>query len=445
MKAQEMQKLCKKMLKWTKAPTAEIRIHSFKQGLTRFADNSITQNVQELSDGVTFTARFGNRIGSASTTSVDDVSLKRIVSEAERVAKAANPNKELLPFVKQQKYENILGFVRKTADAGPDFRAKQVGKVIRTAKQKKLTTAGIYSNSVARIGIANTAGLFVSHASSNATTSITMMTKNSAGWASAGHRDIGRIQLKQAIDTAVRKALESKNPRAVKPGKYTVILEPDAVSNLMLFLAWAGFNGLALYEKRSPFTGMQKKIVANKKITLRDDAYHSLQNGMPFDWEGMPKQPITLIDRGRFIDGVYDRGTAKKAKKKATGHGMPQPNMGGAATSNIVLEAGNASMEDMISSIDKGILVTQFHYTNMINPRKLDITGMTRNGTFLIEKGKIKHPVKNMRFTQSVPESLKKVVMVGSEQKNASSLFGGGFVVPALVIRGFNFSSSTDF
>jgi len=445
MKAREMQAICKKMLKWSSAKTAEVRIHSFRQGLTRFADNSITQNVQELSDGVTFTVCFGKRIGSASSTSVDDSSLKRIVGEAERVAKAANPDKDLLPFVGMKKYKKMLGFVRKTAEAGPDFRANQVGKAIKAAKAKRLTTAGIYSNSVARVAIANTAGLFVTHANSNASTSISMMTKDSSGWASDGHRNIDRISLKKVIDTAVDKALKSRKPRAIKPGKYTVILEPGAVSNLLLFLAWGGLNGLALHEKRSCFSGMQNKLVVNPKITLTDNAYHPLQNGMPFDWEGMPRQVVKLIERGRFVDGVYDRGTAKKAKKKPTGHGMPQPNTAGAFPGNLVVEPGDATLDEMIASLDKGILVTPFHYTNMINPKKLDITGMTRNSTFWIEKGKIKYPIKNMRFTQSVPLALKNVRMVGKELKNASSLFGGGFVVPPMMIKDFTFSSGTDF
>ncbi|TET36122.1 MAG: TldD/PmbA family protein [Planctomycetota bacterium] len=445
MKAKAMQAICKKMLKWTSAPTAEVRIHSFRQGLTRFADNSITQNVQELTDGVTFTARFGNRIGSASSTSVDDASLKRVVSEAERVARAVNPDKDLLPFLGMKKYKKMLGFVRKTADTGPDFRARQVGKVIKAAKAKRLTTAGIYSNSVARIAIANTAGLFVTHANSNASTSITMMTKDSAGWASDGHRDIDKIPIKNVIDTAIDKALKSHKPKAIKPGKYTVILEPDAVSNLLLFLAWGGLNGLALYEKRSCFSGMQNKLVVNPKITLTDDAYHPLQNGMPFDWEGMPRQAVTLIEKGRFIDGVYDRGTAKKAKKKPTGHGQPQPNTWGAFPGNMVVEPGDATLDEMIASLDRGILVTQFHYTNIINPKKLDITGMTRSGTFWVEKGKIKYPIKNMRFTQGVPLALRNVRMVGKDLKNASSLFGGGFVVPPLMIKDFTFSSGTDF
>ena len=445
MNQKKMKEICGKILGWTSAGAAEVRIASYQEGLTRFGENKITQSVQELIDSVSFTARIGKRIGSAETTSLDDTSLKRIVEHAETSAKAAVPDKELLPFVRMHKYNTGQGSVKRTEKAGPDFRADQVGKAIRAARKKRLTTAGVYSTSVARIAIANTSGLFVTHASSNATMSVTMMTKDSAGWASESNRDAAKIPADGIISTAMDKALMSRKPKDIKPGTYTVVLEPDAVSNLTLFLAWLGFNGLALYEKRSCYSGMQGKKVASPMVTLVDDAFHPLQSGMPFDWEGMPRSRVTLIQKGKFTDGVYDRGTAKKAKKNPTGHGLPQPNTEGAFPRNMVLEPGNASLEQMIESVDRGILVTQFHYTNVINPKKLDITGMTRNGTFLIEKGKVKHPIKNLRFTQSVPQALKNVVMVGKDLKNASSLFGGGFVVPALMIKDFNFSSGTDF
>ena len=192
-------------------------------------------------------------------------------------------------------------------------------------------------------------------------------------------------------------------------------------------------------------SGAAGRQVFTDAITLEDNAFHSPGEGIPFDYEGMPRKRVTLIDKGVFKGAVYDRETAARWGQECTGHALPQPNSIGPIPSNLVLAAGNDSYEDILAGTERGVLVTQFHYVNLIDPRTLLLTGMTRNGTFLIEGGRIKRPLKNLRFTESVVQALNRVDGVSRDAVLASGFFGGSVVVPAMRIRDFNFTSATAF
>jgi predicted Zn-dependent protease len=244
-------------------------------------------------------------------------------------------------------------------------------------------------------------------------------------------------------DRAARKALESREPGEIAPGKYQVILEPAAVLDLLGFLFF-DFGGLAIHEQRSCLTGRLGQKLFGDNINVRDDVYHPLQAGAPFDGEGMPRQRVTLVEKGVAKNVVYARQTAQKMGTEPTGHGFPLPNEYGEAPMNIVMEGGRASIEEMVGSTDRGLLVTRLWYIREVDPFQKILTGMTRDGTFWIENGEIRHGVRNFRFNQSVIEMLSNVEMMGPAQRTAGEE-SFEMVVPAMKVRDFNFSSLTKF
>ncbi|MGH2739022.1 MAG: metallopeptidase TldD-related protein, partial [Actinomycetota bacterium] len=243
---------------------------------------------------------------------------------------------------------------------------------------------------------------------------------------------------------ASRKAEESQHPKDVEPGRYEVVLEPAAVSTLTAFLSFLGFGGRQIVEGKSCFTGRMGEKLMSERISMFDNALSPLTLGLPFDFEGTPKQRVDLVKDGVVLAGVHDRRSAKQAGNESTGHALPPPNPEGPFPLNLFLEPGESSLEDMIAGTKRGLFVTRFHYSNVVHPKEAVITGMTRDGTWLIEDGEIRHPVKNLRFTQSIIDALEAVEMVGRETELASEFFFAASRVPALQISSFNFTSASD-
>ena len=217
-----------------------------------------------------------------------------------------------------------------------------------------------------------------------------------------------------------------------------------AVDTLVAFLSYMGFGGRAVVEGRSPFSGKEGQRVCAESVDIYDDALSAETIGIPFDFEGTPKRRVSLIEEGVFRSGVHDRRSARMAGTESTGHALPPPNPEGPFPLNLLFEPGTASFEEMVGATERGLLVTRFHYSNIVHPKDAVITGMTRDGTFLIENGEIKHPVKNFRFTQSILEALSNVEMIGRESELASEFFFAASRVPALKISSFNFTSGSD-
>jgi predicted Zn-dependent protease len=259
----------------------------------------------------------------------------------------------------------------------------------------------------------------------------------------SAHRD--GLDIDTVASRAVAKALASTSPDPIPPGDYTVVLEPPAVSALLLFAAYKGFGAQQVQDGSSFLAGHMGEQVAAESVTIDDDVYHPLTVGHVFDGEGVPRTPVHLIDHGVAKGVVHDRRTARKMGCRTTGHATPQPSVMGPLPANLVLATGGGDRDALIRDVDRGILVTEFHYTNMVEPTKLTLTGMTRNGTFLIENGQVTRPVVNMRFTQSLVEALGRVSGIGGDARLASALFGGYMVVPSLRIDGFRFTSQTEF
>jgi predicted Zn-dependent protease len=291
--------------------------------------------------------------------------------------------------------------------------------------------------------LANSRGLYATYQQTRGEFSVTILESDSSGWAKANSPDIRNIDPDELATTASRKAADSRNPREIPSGHYTTILEPPAVLDLVGFLFY-DFAGTAVLDKRSCFTGRMGKKLMGENVFIRDDVYHPLQTGAPFDGEGVPKQEVTLVEKGVPKNLVYARSTAKKMKAKPTGHGFSLPNEYGEAPMNLVFSGGKASVDEMVRSTERGILVTRLWYIREVDPYEKILTGMTRDGTFLIENGRLAGGTRNFRFNQSVLEMLSKVEMMGVPVRAAGEE-SFEMVVPAMKVRDFHFSEVTKF
>ena len=428
-----------------KGSSAEVLLCDHREGLTRFGNNAVSQHIDTHNHELTIRVSKGGRQGCASCNRLDPASLKQTVEKAVQIALIQKEDPALLPLAGPQSYRFIKGYVPRTAKVRPDEKVDRIRSAVTLCRKKKTKAAGIFSHNRERIGLANSNGLFAYHAQTKASFGITVMADDSSGWAEFTHPDISAIHTDDLTAVALDKALAGRRPKSLSPGPYDVILEPAAVAELLLFMAWEGFGALPYQEGRSFVSGKLGKKILSDQVTITDDAYHARTIGLHFDYEGMPRRQVVLVDRGVAREVVHDRKTAKTEGLESTGHALPQPNTIGPMPLNLCLQGGNSSLEEMIAGMEHGLLITHFHYTNILDPVTLRITGMTRDGVFLVEKGKIKHPVKNLRFTESVVEAFNRIDALGREMRYAHAFWGGGIVAPAAKIRGFNFSSATEF
>jgi PmbA protein len=442
----DLQRVAERVLRFAKAAGldgAEVDASGGTDALTRFANNTIHQNVAEETLAISFRAVIDGRTARATTNKTDDESLRRTVEVAASLAKNQPKNPDLLPLLGKQKYQKVSRAFSSTAETTAQDRAKAVAKVCKHAAKHKQTAAGIFASGESYSILANSKGLFGHYEQTRAEFSITILESDSSGWAKANSPDIRKIDPIELAESASEKSAKSRKPRELEPGHYVAILEPAAVLDLMGFLFF-DFAGTALEDKRSCLTGRMGQKLFGENITVWDDAYHPLQTGYPYDGEGQPRQKVTLIERGVAKNVVYARATAKRMGEKPTGHGFSLPNDFGEAPINIVFAGGKASVDEMIRSTGRGVLVTRLWYIREVDPYAKILTGMTRDGTFLIENGKIAGGIRNFRFNQSVIEMLANVEMFGPAVRAAGEE-AFEMVVPAMKVRDFHFSEVTKF
>jgi predicted Zn-dependent protease len=435
----------RKVLAQVRGGSAELLFTARNEGLTRFGNNVVSQHVQSRDHEVTIRVLKGRRQGRASCNQLDDAALARAVRRAEELADRAPDDPSLLPPVGLQTYPRLPEASAATLALEPDEKVEAVRSVVSDCRKKGLTAAGIFSHGVQAVGLANSEGLMAFHEGTSATFSMTVMGKDSSGWAELSHRDVSKIAPVELGRRAVEKAVSGQRPKTADAGEYTVILEPAAVAELIQFMAWEGFGALPYQEGRSFMTGRIGRRMMDERVTILDDVQHPDTIGMPFDFEGVPRRRVMLIEQGTAKGVVYDRKTARKEGIASTGHALPQPSLHGPMPLNLVMRPGDATIEEMIRTTERGLWVIHFHYTNLLDPVRLTITGMTRDGTYRVEKGKVRNAVKNLRFTESVVEAFDRIEAVGRETVYTHSFWGGGIVCPAVKIRGFNFSSATRF
>jgi PmbA protein len=439
----EMHRIVEKIFKLSDADETEVEIGMVSDALTRFANNTIHQNVAEQVLTVSARTVLDGRTARATTNKTDEESLRRVVAASISLARSQPRNPNLLPMPGPQKYTKVSRYFENTADATPADRARAVARVADMAEKNKQTAAGIFTTGVTQSAISNTSGLFASHRQTRAEFSITILESDSSGWAKANAPDLSRIDPVALAKSASEKSAASRKPGEAAPGKWTVILEPAAVLDLVGFLFY-DFAGTAVLDQRSCFNKRIGKRVMGENITLHDDVYHPLQSGLPFDGEGIPRQRVLLVDKGVPSNLVYARATAKKMKAKPTGHGFSLPNDYGEAPMNLVFSGGNSSVDEIVRSTERGVLVTRLWYVREVDPYEKVLTGMTRDGTFLVQNGRVAGGIRNFRFNQGILEMLSNVELLGPAVRAAGEE-SFEMVVPPMKVRDFHFSEVTKF
>jgi predicted Zn-dependent protease len=421
----------------------EVLFAAHRGALTRFANNTIHQNVSEQGQWISVRTLIDKKTARATTNRFDADSIRSVVEQAIALTKSAAPDPELLPLAAPSTIPQIPRFDSATASASPTDRARAVAEAIRVVEQASQTAAGIYSTGQSVEAIFNSAGVAALHGETMAQFSITAMAEDSSGWAKASAVACGEIDAMEMARSASNKARLSRDPREVEPGRYTVILEPAAVLDLVGQM-FGDFSGTALDDQRSFLTDRLGKKLFGENIHITDDVAHPLQAGVPFDGEGLRRRKLVLVEGGVPREVAYARSSARKAGMEPTGHGFPVPNEIGEAPMNIVIAGGSTSSEEMIASTSRGILVTRFWYIREVDPFAKIMTGMTRDGTFLIEDGRLICGLRNFRFNQGLIELLNSVEAL-SPAVRASGEETFDMVVPAMKVREFNFTEVTRF
>jgi PmbA protein len=343
----------------------------------------------------------------------------------------------------KQRYRSVNRFIKATAALTPEDRARAVRRACDLAVKKGQTAAGIFSSGLSQTAVGNSHGLFATYGETHSQFSITMQEDPAASWAKADSADVRAIDPQKLAERASEKARLAVHTKELAPGRYTVILEPAAVLDLVGFLFY-DFAATAVEDKRSCLNERMGKQLFGQNINITDDVFHPLQKGAPFDGEGIPREKVLLVDRGVPKNLVYSRASAKAAGKKSTGHGFALPNEYGEAPMNLVFSGGDSSLEKMVASTERGLLVTRLWYIREVDPYEKVMTGMTRDGLFFVENRRVAGAVRNFRFNQSLIEMLKNVELM-SPAVRATGEESFEMVVPAMKIRDFHFSEVTKF
>jgi PmbA protein len=424
----------------------EVSVQAQEQALNRFtADHPIQNLVRRTAQVSVRVLADGGRQGRACTGTLTEEGVARTVDRALALAALAPAAATDAPVLALPAPQAVALRGRGPLAPDPVGTARAVAAMSAACRAQGCRAAGIHATESTLRVVRNSAGLDVADHDTQACVSLSAFRDDGAGWGQQIAETREGLDADAVAARAVGKALASRNPAPLPPGRYTVVLEPAAVGSLLLFAASAGFGAQQVQDGSSFLAGKVGSQVFGSNVDLADDCRHPLTIGPVFDGEGLPRQRVHLVERGVARGLVHDRVTARRDGCASTGHSRPQPNADGPLPENLVLAAGRESQQALIVGVERGLLVTQFHYSNVVEPTQLTLTGMTRNGTFLIERGEILGPVRNFRYTQSLVQALQRVTGLGSDATLASALFGGHVVVPSLRIEEFGFSSGTEF
>jgi len=422
-----------KALSYATADEVRVNLQGGRRANTRFALNGVTTCGDADSLTVTVTAGFGRRHAAASTTEVDDGALRRVVAAAEQLARIAPEDPEHVPELGPQQYLPVDPWADRTAGAVPAVRAEGVATAIGRAEADGLESSGYFEHGSEFSAVGNSRGLFGWSRRTDASFTVTMRADggSSSGWAGATSRDIGEVDCEAASRRAAEKALAARDPRPLEPGVYPVILEPQAVRDFLTFALWC-FDARRADEGRSFFTrpGGGNKIgqrVAGENITIRSDPTHPDVLGTRFGADGLPARPQTWIENGVLRQLVYSRYWAGKQGVEPTG--LP---------TGLIVEGGEGTVDDLIAAADRAVLITRFWYIRFVDPQTILLTGLTRDGLFWVEDGRIRHGLRNFRFNESPIAVLNRVTGLSAPVRVSGAL------IPALAAGGFTFASASD-
>ncbi|HVE33772.1 MAG TPA: TldD/PmbA family protein [Gemmatimonadaceae bacterium] len=439
---EECEAITKKALTFSHADEARVLVSSTNISNTRFAVNQISTGGDAFDSVVTVISKFGKRSGSAATNQLDDAGLRAAVEMSERVAKLSPEDPEGMPELEPQTYRPGVNWSDATASLDPAARADAVKRITEPAKAAGLVSTGFMEAITSAQAIANSKGLFAYNRSTASVLTTTVRTSDGtgSGWAGATHHDWTKIDPSTLGARATDKARRSVNAVAVEPGRYTVVFEPTAAGNLVQFIGRA-LSARAADEGRSFFSasGGKNKIgqkVVDERVTIVSDPFDPNIAGAPFSGDGLPTKPVVWIENGVLKNLDYDRYWAQKQQRAPTGAG-----------GSIGMTGGTSTMDDLIRSTERGLLVTRFWYLRPVDQRTILYTGLTRDGTFLIENGKVTKPVKNMRFNDSPIFMLNNLEAMGAPVRVSASEGGEpgqAIAVPPIKVRDFSFTSLSD-
>jgi predicted Zn-dependent protease len=427
------QDLIARTLSKAKAEHVTVSVVEERSALTRFANNAITQNVSGVNLEVRIEAAFGQQKGVATVNAPDDAALGEAMARAEEIARLSPADPEYLPPPDPAKFPDIPRLVPATADATPELRATEAQRAIAICKGKQLVGAGFVSTETTARAIGNNRGLFGYQAASQATFSLTAARGTASGWVRRVAGDVTALGVEAAAGIATEKALKSENPAGWPAGKYTVILEPAAVAGALGPLGWGGMSAKETDEGRTFLAGKVGKKLVSERVVLESDPFHPGLVGRPWFAGGLPNRKVTWIDGGAFVNLSYDRFTAKKHGVEPT----PDPDF-------LVMRGGTDTIDGLIASTERGILVTHFWYVRFVDPMTMLLTGMTRDGLFAIEDGKVTGGIKSFRWNMSTVDMLANVQGMTAAE-TTSDVEADPMVLPALKVADWNFTSPTTF
>lgn len=444
MTREQARALIDRVLKLSRAEGARVNISASEEKNVRFADNRITTSGSAADVTVRIFSNFGNRGATASGNDLSEAGLEQVVRQSETLARLAPENPEAMPLLGPQTHEEVGAWFGATANVSAEARARAAATMISAAQRAgDLQAAGILIATTGVQAVGNSAGLFAYHPSTFVDFTTTVRTRDGtgSGWAGVNHPDWTKIDFRATSERAAAKARLSRNPTAIEPGRYTVILEPQAAGDLVSLMAGAldarsAEEGRSAFSKRGGGTRLGERIV-DERVTLLSDPAHPAILGAPFSDEGQPLQRRAWIENGVLANLAYSRYWAQRKGVAPTG--SPQ--------SLLLASAGPGaqpaqSLDAIIASTERAVLVTRFWYIRPVNPRTLLFTGLTRDGTFLVENGRIARSLKNMRFNESPLFMLDKLEAIGSPVRLSGD--SGGVVMPALRVRDFHFTSLSD-
>lgn len=438
----EARKIIEKALGYASGEETQVSLGGGSRGDTRFAVNTATTSGYRDTVTLAVTSRYGKRSGSSTTNTLTDDSIARTVRAAESIARLSPEDPETMPLLGPQTYTPVAAYDEATAKAGPEWRSKVAAAAIDPAVAKKLVAAGFVDNGAGFTSIGNSKGLFGYHTATSASFTTTVRTgigtTGGSGWAASEGNRVSEVDGPAAAERAIRKAELSANPVAIEPGKYTVILEPAAVADLVT--AMGGFMNARTADEGRSF--LSKQGGGNRKgekffgemVTIYTDPASAVGPGAPFSGEGLPSRRLEFVKNGVVTNLLTTRFWAEKTKTEP----VPFP-------TNFIMEGGTTPVDEMIASTDRGILVTRVWYIRLVQPQTVLLTGLTRDGTFLVERGKIKSAIKNFRFNES-PVIMLNNIEAMSPAVRVSGSEGGNFatIVPALKVGNFTFTSLSD-
>ncbi len=443
MRSSERETLARHILKASSADATSVLVSTRDAALARFSRAAIHQHVAGKDTSVSVRAVIGKRSGVAGTNRLDDTSLASLVRRATDLARFAPEDPRLAPLPCGSPTSAPQGsYVAATAQADPRLRTQALEAIFSVAEERGQWCAGFAATGSSGYTVANDAGALASFDGTDAAINVKMNATDSTGFAEGYSTDIHGLDGRQIAERAATKATQTAAPRSVDPGVWTVILEPAALGELLVYLA-GHFSAQTYDEGASFFSGALGTFQLDERLTIQDDYAHPLNPGMPFDFEGQPTQRLALVDHGTVSNIVTDSYWAQRLARENTGHALPAPNAWGPHARHMVVAVGTQTTDELIAQTERGLLVSRFWYIRTVDRKRAIVTGMTRDGTYLIENGKLAGGVRNLRFNQSIVDALRSCEFSSEQQRTGG--YSYSCVVPSAKLQQFRFTSTTEF